>query len=183
MNVLATSMRRAAGLLLEPAPAPAPVQPEPLEVVVTGLAAGAGATTIARGIAHALGRTRPVEVSGQDAAGAVSPGPGTAVICDAAPGAVGRLSAHGRGRVLVAVADGRREPALALLVHGVLAARHPRVLLVANRVRDSEVWREAGALRVVESRLGAWLLERGRRPLGAMGEGFDSLAAAVSPSP
>ena len=182
MSVLATSIRRAGELLLEPVPTPAPAQPEPLEIVITGLAAGAGATTIARGTAHALGRTRPVEMSGTDAAGAVSPGPGTAVIRDAAPGAVGRLSPRGPGRVLVTVADGRREPALALLVHGVLAARHPHVVLVANRVRDAEAWREAGAFCVVESRLGAWLLQRGRRPVGAMGEGFDALAAALSRS-
>ena len=38
---------------------------------------------------------------------------------------------------------------------------------------------EHGALCVPESRLGVWLLDRGRRPPGAMGVAFEALAATV----
>jgi hypothetical protein len=183
MSPLASSLRRAGALLLEPAPVTAPARAAPLEVVVTALAAGAGATTVARGVAQALGRTRPVELTGIDPVGAVSPGPGTTVVRDAAPGDVGHLGPRGRGRVLVAVADGRREPALAVLVRGVLARRHEAVLLVANRVRDPEAWHGAGAFCIPESRVGAWLVQRRRRPAGAMREGFDALAAALDLAP
>ena len=179
MNPLATSLRRAGALLLEPAPAGAPARTAPLEVVVTGLAAGAGATTVAQGVALALARTRPVELTGVDPAGAVAPGPGTTVIRDAGPGSVARLGPRGRGRILVAVADGRREPALPVLVQGVLARRHECVLLVANRVRESQAWREAGAVCIPESRVGAWLIQRRRRPPGPVGGAFDALAGAL----
>jgi hypothetical protein len=85
--------------------------------------------------------------------------------------------------MLVAVADGRREAALAALVLEVLTKRHERVVLVANRVRDVSAWQAAGALCVPESRLGAWLLGRGRRPPGAMGAALAAIAVHVRQAP
>jgi hypothetical protein len=85
---------------------------------------------------------------------------------------------RGPGRPLVAVADGRREPAVAALVRDVLSQRHDLVL-VANRARDADAWREQGAVTVPDSRLGALLLARGHRPPGAMGAAFDTLAARL----
>jgi hypothetical protein len=60
-----------------------------------------------------------------------------------------------------------------------LAVRHERVVLVGNRARDVDAWREQQAVCVPESRLGAWLLERNRLPRGAMGTAFEALAAAA----
>ena len=114
-----------------------------------------------------------------DSCAPVAAGPGTVVVRDTAPADAGALCHRGAGRVLVAVADARREPPLAALVRDVLAGRHERVVLVGNRARDADAWREHGAVCVPESRLGVWLLERGRRPPGAMGTAFEVLAAAV----
>ena len=179
MSAIAAALRRAGALLVEPVPSPPPGRATPLEVVVTALAAGAGATTVSRGLAQALARLRRVELAAAPGSGAVAAGPGTAVVRDTAPAAVARLRPSGPGRVLVAVADARREPPLAALVCGVLAERHERVVLIANRARDVEGWAGQGALCVPESRLGAWLLGRGRQAPGAMGGAFTEIAAAV----
>jgi hypothetical protein len=178
-GAIAWALRRAGALLLEPAPPAARGRAVPLEVVVTGLVAGAGATTVARGLTDALRRTRPAELGDMEPTGAVAAGPGTAVIRDAAPAEAGRMRHRGRGRVVVAVADGRREPALAVLVCGVLAERHDRVVLVANRVHEPDAWHDSGALCVPDSRFGAWLLGRGRYAPGAMGVAFERLAETV----
>ena len=106
-------------------------------------------------------------------------GPGIAVLRDTAPGDAGPLRHRGAGRVLVAVADARREPPFAALVRDMLAVRHERVVLVGNRARDVGAWREQRALCVPDSWLGAWLLVRGHRPPGAMGVAFEALAALV----
>ena len=71
----------------------------------------------------------------------------------------------------------------AACVRDVLARRHDRVILVGNRVRDAGAWSGVGALSVPDSRLGALLVERGRRPPGAMGAAFAELAARVLPPP
>jgi len=184
MSGLAAVLRRAGELLVEPAPPPPrPAAPAPLEVVVTGLGARAGATTVARGVALALRRLGPVELAGPGRPGAVAAGPGTAVVRDTAPADTHLACHHGTGRMLVAVADGRREAALAALVLEVLTKRHERVVLVANRVRDVSAWQAAGALCVPESRLGAWLLGRGRRPPGAMGAALVAIAVHVRQAP
>jgi hypothetical protein len=174
-----SALRRAGGLLVEPAPAAPPTRPLPLDVVVTSLGVGAGATTVCRGLAITLRRLRPVELTGMDSCAPVAAGPGTVVVRDTAPPDAGPLCHRGAGRVLVAVADGRREPPLAALVRDVLADRHERVVLVGNRARDADAWREQGAVCVPESRLGVWLLEHRRRPRGAMGTAFEVLAATV----
>ena len=179
MSSLPAVVRRAAELLVEPVPVVETVRPMPLEVVLTPLSAGAGATTVCHGLAVALRGLRPVEVTGIQSSGAVAAGPGIAVLRDTAPADAGRLRHRGVGRVLVAVADARREPPLAGLVREVLAARHERVVLVGNRVRDVGAWEEHGALCVPESWLGAWMLVRGHRPPGAMGVAFEALAALV----
>jgi hypothetical protein len=179
VSAMGSALRRAGGLLVEPPPAAPPTRPPPLDVVVTSLGAGAGATTVCRGLAIALRRLRPVELAGMDSCAPVAAGPGTVVVRDTAPADAGPLCHRGAGRVLVAVADGRREPPLAALVRDVLADRHERVVLVGNRARDADAWREQGAVCVPESRLGVWLLERRLRPRGAMGTAFEVLAAAV----
>ena len=179
MSALAGALRRAGELLVEPAPSFRPGRMESLEVVITALAAGAGATTVSRGLACALRRSRPVEMIEAGQVGFVAAGPGVAVVRDLVPSETGHLHHRGPGRVLVAVADGRREPALAALVRDALAARHERVVLVANRARDVTAWSECGALCVPDSRLGAWLVHRGRWPLGAVGAAFDALAVHV----
>ncbi|MGH2979415.1 MAG: hypothetical protein ACRDLQ_07235 [Solirubrobacterales bacterium] len=176
MSGVVSVLRRAGELLVEPAPMTRLPSAAPLEVVVTALAAGAGATAVSRGLAIALRRLRPVELTGIGTSGAVAAGPGTAVVRDTAPADASLLCHRGPGRVLVAVADARREPALAALVLEVLAKRNERVVLVGNRVRDVDAWRRHGAICVPESRLGAWLVDRGRRPPGAMGAAFDALA-------
>jgi len=179
VSSLPAVLRRAGELLVEPAPLAEPVRSGPLDVVITALSAGAGATTVCHGLALALRRLRPVEVTGMESAGAVAAGPGIAVLRDTAPADTGPLRHRGIGRVLVAVADARREPPLAALVRDVLADRHERVVLVGNRVRDAGAWQHQRALCVPESWLGAWLLARGRRPPGAMGVAFEALAALV----
>jgi len=178
MSAVAAAARRAGALFVQP-PAPAPPAPAgPLDAVVATLAAGAGASTVARGLALALRRTRPVALApaGRDE---VAAGPGTAVVRAADATDVRGRGDRGRGRVLVAVADGRREPAVAALVADVLRRRHGQVVLVANRVRDGHAWRDQGAVCIPDSRLGALLVARGRRPPGAMGAAFDSLAARI----
>jgi hypothetical protein len=112
--------------------------------------------------------------------GSVTAGPGMAVIRDTEPAEASRLCHRG---VLIAVADARREPALAALVVELLGRRNERILLVGNRAHDPAAWREHGALCVPESRPGAWLVSRGRRPPGAMGDALDALAARVQGPP
>jgi len=178
MSAVAAAARRAGALFVQP-PAPAPPAPAgPLDAVVATLAAGAGASTVARGLTLALRRARPVALApaGRDE---VAAGPGTAVVRAADATDVCGRGDRGRGRVLVAVADGRREPAVAALVADVLRRRHGQVVLVANRVRDGHAWRDQGAVCIPDSRLGALLVARGRRPPGAMGAALDSLAARV----
>ena len=177
MSTVAAAARRAGALLVEFAPPPPPAA-GPLDVVVAALAAGAGASTVARGLALALGRARPVELSLSER-GEVAPGPGTAVVRTTSAAGVPARGHRGPGRVLVAVAEGRREPAIAALVRDVLSRRHDHVVLVANRARDSRAWREQGALCVPESRVGAMLTARGHRPPGAMGAAFDALAGRL----
>jgi len=177
MSAVAAAARRAGALFVQP-PAPPPALAGPLDVVVATLAEGAGAPTVARGLALALRRARPVALApaGRDE---VAAGPGTAVVRAADATDVCGRGDRGRGRVLVAVADGRREPAVAALVADVLRRRHGQVVLVANRVRDGHAWRDQGAVCIPDSRLGALLVARGRRPPGAMGAAFDSLAARI----
>jgi hypothetical protein len=106
-------------------------------------------------------------------------GPGTAVVRDTPAAVAGGMRHRGPGRVVVAVADARREPALAALVRDAMARRHGRVVLVANRVRDVEAWTGPGAVCLPESRLGARLVDRGRWPPGALGASFEALALVV----
>jgi hypothetical protein len=178
MSAFAAAARRAGALILEPAPPVAPAPVGPLDIVVAALAAQAGAATVGRGLALALGRARPVELS-LPGGGEVAAGPGTAVVRTASAADAAVCCHRGPGRVLVAVADGRREPAIAALVRDMLSRRHDHVVLVANRARDDRAWREQGVLCVPESRVGALLVERGHRPPGAMGAAFDALAGRL----
>jgi hypothetical protein len=76
----------------------------------------------------------------------------------------------------VLVVPGQSQPALAELVAETLRERLPELLVVANRVRSSERWSGLAAICVPDSRLGALLAARGRRPGGRMGEALARLA-------
>jgi hypothetical protein len=78
---------------------------------------------------------------------------------------------------IVCVATGSAEPALCSLVCDMLAERHGRVLLVANRVRDDEAWSGRCSVAVPEARFAALLLGLGRAPRGAVGEALARVAA------
>jgi hypothetical protein len=80
---------------------------------------------------------------------------------------------------LVCVAEASAEPVLCALVRDMLAERHGRVELIANRVREPEAWMGHCAVTVPESRLAAALIARGRAPGGAVGEALGRLAALV----
>lgn len=183
MSAVASVLRRAGAVLVEPAPRSVPAAALPLDLAVTALVAGAGATTVARGLALALGRTRPVELTQTPWQGAVAAGPGVTLVRDTDPAAARALRHRGPGRVLVAVADARREPAVAALVLEALAERNDRAVLVANRARDEDAWRREGALCLPDSRLGAWLIHRGRRPPGSMWAAFELLAQELEDGP
>jgi hypothetical protein len=141
--------RRALELLVEPARE----QPDPvlaLHVGVVGLSVGAGASTVALGLALEL--------------------PGDRVDDGRAPGP---------GGVLVAVAGRSGLPVLAHLVSERLAQRHGRVVLVANRPEDPGEWSRAGVICVPHSRLAVALLSRGRRTRGVFGASLRDVARAV----
>jgi hypothetical protein len=174
-------LRRAVGLLVEPGPVGGRAAAAPLEIVVTGLSPGAGATTMCRGLAIVLRRRHCLEVTEVGASGAVAAGPGTVVLRDVGPADLGPLRRPRPGRVLVAAADGRRAPAVAVLVADVLTGRDGHVVLVANRVSDTAAWLRHGAVCVPASRLGALLVRRGRLPPGAMGTGLEALAMRLDP--
>ena len=171
---MGSALRRAGGLLVEPAPAAPPTRPLPLDVVVTSLGTGAGATAAARGLAIALRRLRPVELTGMDSCAPVAAGPGTVVVRDTVPADAGPLCHRGAGRVLVAVADARREPPLAALVRAVLADRHERVVLVGSWSRTHAL---AGAGGGVRTRVAARCLAARARPAPA-GRDRDCLRGA-----
>ena len=79
--------------------------------------------------------------------------------------------------VLLCVADGAAEPALCALVCDMLAERYGRVLLIANRVRDDEVWASRCAVALPDSRLGALRIARGLTPGGQVAEAVAKVAA------
>jgi hypothetical protein len=78
---------------------------------------------------------------------------------------------------VVAVVPGSGEPALGELLGEMLAARFRRVLVVANRA-DAARWRSRACC-LPESRLGALLAGRGRRPGGSFGAALSELAALL----
>jgi hypothetical protein len=155
VSALGTVLERALALVVEPArpdtcATAGSARARAPSVAVVGLSRGCGASTVARGLAMI--------------APAMEVGEGTAVPHDA---------------VVAAVADGRSEPVLAGLVAEILATRHERVVLVANRPADAAEWSRKGAVCVPASRLGVRLVMRGRRPTGAMGRALRDLARAV----
>ena len=232
-SLLTAALARAQGFLLEPAERPpavnaaaAPAVPlqlvtaTPLQTAVTGLSRGAGASTVAAGLALALFApgVRPahlISLAPGDGAPRRNLGPvvrwelppalrdadeladygatlarlagargGAAVVWDVpadelrrAAGVVGGCDA------LVCVADGAAEPVLCGLVRDMLARRHGRVVLAANRVREPDPWAGHCAVAIAESRLGTVLIGRGRLPGGGVGEAFGRLAALVAEQP
>lgn len=81
--------------------------------------------------------------------------------------------------VVLAVAAGDGEPALAELVAGMLAERFGRVPVVANRVGDAARWSGRAAACIPSSRIGAMLASRGRRAGGAFETALADLAGLV----
>jgi hypothetical protein len=78
----------------------------------------------------------------------------------------------------VLVVPGRGEPALGELLAEMLAERHGRVVVVANRT-EPERWSGRAAASLPESRIGALLALRFRRPQGLFGSALSDLAALV----
>jgi hypothetical protein len=176
-------------------PAPASV-----EVVVVGLSPGSGASTVASGLAaclagrgrssHALPTGEQDGASVQDGSTAdglrvalsrLAGGP-VALVWDAG---CARSSSYReqalRADAVVLVAPPTAEPALAELVARTLAKRLGPILLVANRVRARERWAVRAAVCIPDSRIGAALARRGRRPGGPVGAAFGELASIVDP--
>jgi hypothetical protein len=166
-----SALARAQEFLLEPPAhggldAVFPDRPAPrvdgAEVAVVGLSAGCGVTTLAGGLA--LSRPSAV-VRDVDSTDVTATG----------------LAAK-RADAIVLIAHAGSEPALAELVVSMLGERLDSVLLVANRVTDPPRWRGRAGVCVPESRLGAALLRRGRRPPGAFGAALAQLAELVDRS-
>jgi hypothetical protein len=145
-----TVARRAVALFVEPQPREPPARAAELDVGVTGLSRGCGASTVARGLAVVLP---------------------TAQVADA--------QWPGRSGVLVVVAGPDGVPVLAGMVTDRLRERLPHVVLVANRPPDPDEWLGAGAVCVPHSRLGVYLLSRGRRPWGRFHTALRELAHTV----
>jgi hypothetical protein len=157
-----------------------------LETVVMGMSAGCGVTTVARGLSIELDVSgdRPAHLLTiqSDSDRIVEPevaGP-AAVVWDVAAEASDRARPPARRADTVVLVAGRdTEPALAELVVEFLQEELGRVMLVANRVRDEARWSGRAAICLPESRLGAVLLARRRRPGGAFGTALRQLAALV----
>jgi hypothetical protein len=81
--------------------------------------------------------------------------------------------------VVVTVARGDSDPALAELASSLIAERCTRVLLAANRVGLDTEWRGRACVCAPESRVATRLVRRGRLPGGAFGEALLELAALV----
>ena len=80
--------------------------------------------------------------------------------------------------VTLLVVPGNGEPALGELLAEMLSQRHGRVLVVASRA-EPERWRGKAAVSLPESRIGALLALRFRRPQGGFGFALSELAALV----
>lgn len=159
---------------------------DPVEAVVLGLCAGCGTSTLARGLVPMLAVPggRPSRLLVVERGGEPPPPPelpvGAAVVWDVAPSEVERVAGAAQGAdAVLLVAPGSGEPALAELVARALCERFGSVSLVANRVSDRGRWSGRAAVCVPESRLGAALAARGRRPAGAFGAALVELAALV----
>lgn len=143
-------MRRVVALFVEPQEGEPPPGSALLDVGVTGLSHGSGTSTVARGLA--------LELPTAKVADEVPPSP---------------------AGVLVVVAGSDGVPVLASMVTERLGERRPRLVLVANRPDDPHEWERAGAVCLPNSRLGALLISRGRRPLGPFGSALRDLARVV----
>jgi hypothetical protein len=180
---------RVRDFVLEPAPATrvSPVSGSwpRIEVAVLGLSTGCGATTVARGLALALrapGGNPPLLLAPEDAAGnGTARGAGdAALVWDAGSSdvALARGVAH-HSDAVVLVAGKTSEPALAEITADVLREEFERVVLVANRVTDPSRWNCRTDLCIPDSWVGATLVSRGHRPVGALGAALARLAAIV----
>lgn len=103
---------------------------------------------------------------------------GAALVWDVPPREIERAgAAAARADVVIAVAHGSGEPALAEVVSGMLAERFAPVVLVANNVSDRTRWAGRAEVCVPGSRWGALVAGHGRRPGGAFGAALAQLAA------
>jgi hypothetical protein len=169
-SLLATALTRAHDFLLEPVDS-AERRPNlvdgrprvPIAVSVLGTCAGCGVTTVASGLALVMAPDRPQAVVKE------LPWP----IADATE----------TGRTVVLVTPGGGHPPIAALVASLLRDRVAGLLLVANRVTAEEPWLGRADLCIPESRFGAALVARGRRPPGAFGAALERLAELVVAGP
>jgi len=202
VSLVAAALARAQAFLLEPAPASARTRRSPpeaaegafadLQVAVIGLTPECGSSTVARGLAVALGvpgcrsaqlisvtadgtRDENGRLAGKVFAGGSGP---VATVWDIAASEVERASQVAvESDAVFLVAGDHSAPALAQLVSGMLSERFGRVLLVATRVADRARWSGRAIACVPDSRLGAALLARGRRPVGELAGVLTELAA------
>jgi len=165
VSLLAAALSRAHDFLLAPAGgvrASARAAPlvRSLDVAVVGLKAGSGASTVAAGLARAL------SLAGTE----------QAHVAEVAPTKLAGLSPD----LIVLVVLPDVEPALVSLVVAIVSGRIGRVVVVANRVHDSERWSGRAALCLPDSRIAAALAARGRMSPGSLGAAFARLAEVVS---
>jgi hypothetical protein len=162
VSLLAGALSRAQEFLLAPAAAGRPARAaavRSLDVAVVGLKAGSGASTIAAGLNCALS----------------SAGTPRADVHEVEPAAlIGR-----RPDITVLVVPEDVEPALVSLVTGIVGERVGTIVVVANRVRDRERWRERAAICLPNARVGAMFTGAGRAAPGQLGAAFAELADIV----
>jgi hypothetical protein len=134
-----------------------------------------------RAVPAALVDPQEATAYGATAARLVGEGVAAAVIWDVGAGEAARGGpAIERSGVLVAVAAGSGEPALAGLVRDVLCENGRRVLLVCNRPQD-DAWSRWADVCLPDSRLGAAWIRRGRSPGGGLAAAIVQLAAMAQP--
>ena len=160
-GLLAAALERAQHFFVAPAPEAREAATAPpsvsLAVGVVGLRRSCGASTVARGLACAFELRDP---------GA------SELVRELEPAEL----ACTRVDVIVLVAPGDGEPALAAVAAGLLSTRLGPVVVVANRVRDRESWSDRAAVCLPDSRLAALLIARGRLPPGELGTALLTLA-------
>jgi hypothetical protein len=173
-SLLAAALTRAHDFLLEPA-----VEAQPrvggegagsghtVQAWVVGTCAGCGVSTVAAGLRLMLSSLdRPA-----------------AQVTDVAWSAAGHEALTACAGTVVLVTPGDGLPPVASLVASLLKERVHHLVLVANRVGDENAWTGHAEVCVPDSRFGAALVARGRRPPGALGLALAKLASLVERGP
>jgi hypothetical protein len=105
---------------------------------------------------------------------------GTATVWDIpADASVRAAEAMREVGLVLAVADGDSDVALADLACELLARRHRRVLLAACRCVDPTPWTRCAHACLPDSRVAARLMQRGRMPPGSLSAQLERLAVEL----